>query len=58
MAPRIVWLGAVAGGLSLVAAIGVFFLPLPPAVAVPLYLLFGGTFLAGVVIFGRLMVVE
>jgi|AntRauTorcE11898_2_1112593.scaffolds.fasta_scaffold24164_3 hypothetical protein len=56
MAPRIVVLGAAAGVAALLMALATFFMPLPFALKVFLYFLFGGLFLASVAIFGRILV--
>ncbi|MFB6189009.1 MAG: hypothetical protein ABEI57_03925 [Halapricum sp.] len=58
MAPRIVLLGAGSGVVALLAALATFFLPLPFALKALLYVFFGGLFLASVVIFGRILVID
>lgn len=58
MAPWIVVLGAAGGAVTLALALTVFVLPLPPIVAVALYVVLGGLFLASVAIVGRLLVIE
>lgn len=58
MVPRIVWIGAAGGLLALVAAIGTFFLPIPITVRALLFLIFAGFFMASVVLFGRIIVME
>jgi drug/metabolite transporter superfamily protein YnfA len=58
MAPRIVYAGAAAGIVALLAVVAVFLLPIPPALAVLLYVVFGGVFVVSAAIFGRILVME
>ncbi|MCU4719448.1 hypothetical protein [Halapricum hydrolyticum] len=58
MVPRIVLAGAASGVVALGLAFATFLLPLPLAVKVLLYLVFGGLFLASAAIFGRLLVIK
>lgn len=58
MAPWIIVLGAMGGVVALACAVAVFLLPVPPLLAALLYLFFGTLFMASVVIFGRLLVIE
>lgn len=58
MAPRIVVFGAAAGVAALLMALATFFMPIPFALKVLLYVVFGGLFMASVAIFGRILVME
>ncbi len=58
MVPRIVLAGAGVGVIALGIVFGTFLVPLPLAVKVLLYVVFGGVFLASAAIFGRLLVIE
>jgi len=58
MVPRIVLAGAGVGVIALGIVFGTFLMPLPLAVKVLLYVVFGGVFLASAAIFGRLLVIE
>jgi len=58
MVPRIVLAGAGVGIIALGIVFVTFLLPLPLAVKVLLYVVFGGVFLASAAIYGRLLVIE
>ena len=58
MAPWIVVAGAGAGVFALAGVFVVFLLPIPAALAIVLYAVFGIVFVMSAAIFGRLLVME